>query len=160
MTRIHLLAPTMIATIALLAVSCEPAPDATSVRAEVAATLASYRDAWLAGDAEAVMAHVSDSVVLYVPGRGRTPVRGKAAVRAHYFPPADTTYPITRYEIQGERIHVGGDLAVAEGRSVLGFNTVVAGAVVDSASAESEYLTVMVRQDGRWRIHRQMYVVR
>jgi len=42
----------------------------------------------------------------------------------------------------------------------LGWNTVVGGAVMDSATAESDYLTVMVRDRGRWRIYRQMYVVR
>lgn len=160
MTPLHRFSRAVIGTLAVVTLSCRSEPDSSTARAEVAAALESYREAWLAGDAEAVMAHVSDSVILYVPGRGSAPVVGKAAVRAHYFPPADTTYPITSYEISGQRIHVGRDLAVVEGRSVLGWDTVVGESVLDSATAESEYLTVMVRQGGRWLIYRQMYVVR
>jgi len=143
-----------------LAACAAPSPLSEADRAAVDAALESYRQAWLAGDAESVLSHVSDSITLYVPGRGAPGKIGKAAVRAHWFPPADTTYPITRYEIVGQQVHGGGDIAVVEGRSTLAWDTRVGNTILGSSASESEFITVMRREGGRWVLFRQMYVVR
>ncbi len=128
--------------------------------AAVSDALARYRAAWLAGNADSVMAHVSDSMVLYVPGAVGT-LRGSAATRAYWFPPSgDTTYPITRYDIEGERIHGTGDLAIVEGRSVLTWAMLVGDSTHRGATSTSEFLTVMRREGGRWMISRNMFVAR
>lgn len=128
--------------------------------AAVSDALARYRSAWLAGDPDSVMAHVRPDVVLYVPGPAGT-LRGDSTVRAYWFPPSgDTTYPIHVYEIRDERVTGAGDLAVVEGRSRLGWSMMVAGVAVRGDTSESEFLTVMRRDDGRWRIARNMFVAR
>ncbi len=127
---------------------------------EVSSALARYRAAWIAGEPDSVMSHVTADMVLYVPGSVGT-LRGDSAVRAYWFPPVgDTTYPIQLYEISDERVSGAGDVAIVEGRSRLGWSMMVGGVAVRGDTSESEFLTVMRREQGRWRIARNMFVAR
>ena len=122
--------------------------------------LAAFRAGWLANDSAAVMAHIADDMVLYVPGPVGT-LRGKQAVRDYWFPPSgDTIYPIVRYETQDERVTGTGDIAIVEGRSILGWSLVVRGTTVSTTVNTSEFMTVLRRDGDRWRIARNMFVAR
>ncbi|NNE06335.1 MAG: nuclear transport factor 2 family protein [Xanthomonadales bacterium] len=137
-------------------VSLADAGDAESVRQ----MFAEYRGAWLAGDEAGVLSLLSDEVQVFVPGASGGKLDGKAAVKAFWFPPSDISYPIRKYEISDRQIHVQGDLAVVTGRSQLDWDTVEGGEITDSASSSSEFMSVLRREDGQWRIFRQMYQMR
>jgi hypothetical protein len=47
-----------------------------------------------------------------------------------------------------------------EGRSLLSWDTVSRDSVLGSATSRSEYLAILRKEDGNWRIFRQMYVLR
>ena len=126
----------------------------------VEATLADYRQAWLDGDAEQVLVHVSDSVTLFVPGAGAATVVGKPAARDFWFPSSGTRYPIKQYDITGQTVFGGGGYAIAQGNSFLSWDTVVGDSVASSSSSKSEYLTVLRHEAGTWRIYRLIYVMR
>lgn len=128
--------------------------------AEVEQALADYRQGWLEQDSARVMAHVSDEVMLFVPGTGASTVSGKERIRTFWFPGGDTVYPIRKYLISNQTIYGAGDLAIAQGTSELAWDTTVRDSVINSAASKSEYLTVLRREDGRWRIYRQIYVLR
>lgn len=145
----------------LVVAGCAPSKDLST--AEVAAVrraLESYREAWLRNDEAAVMAHVSDEITLFVPGATTPPVRGAAALRSFWFPTGATGFRITKYEITGEAIHGSGRFAVAEGISLLAWETLAGDSVVDSATSRTEYLTVLRREGDQWRLFRQMYLPR
>ena len=144
---------------ALLA--CAPPEDFPEAeRAAVAATLEDYRAAWLRNDADAVMAHVSEDFAMVVPGGATPRVEGRAALRSFWFPTEGPTFRVTRYEVSNAAIHGGGRLAVAEGRSALAWDQLAGDSVQQSASSTSDFLTVLRKEDGRWRLYRQIYVLR
>ncbi|MHB1329266.1 MAG: YybH family protein [Gemmatimonadales bacterium] len=147
--------------LALLTASCASSNDLSPAEAAaVRQTLESYRQAWLRNDENAVMAHVSDDVTLYLPGPTTPPVRGGPALRSFWFPTGGAGFRITKYEIMGETIHGNGSFAVAEGISLLAWETLAGDSVVESATSRTEYLTVLRREGDQWRLFRQMYLPR
>jgi len=157
--RITLLGATLL--LPTLAVACAAvAPWSQSDSAAVTDVLARFRAGWLANDSAAVLARIADDMVLYVPGPVGT-LRGKEAVRDYWFPPSgDTIYPIVRYETQDERVTGAGDIAIVEGRSILGWSLVVRGTTVSTTLNTSEFMTVLRRDGDEWRITRNMFVAR
>lgn len=145
---------------ATLLACAPPGPFPEAERAAVAATLADYRAAWLRNDADAVMAHVSEEFAMVVPGDGTPRVSGRTALRAFWFPTEGPTFRVTRYEVTGAAIHGGGQLAVAEGRSELAWDQLAGDSVVQSARSTSDFLTVLRKEEGQWRLYRQIYVLR
>jgi uncharacterized protein (TIGR02246 family) len=128
--------------------------------AAVEATLADYRAAWLANDRQQVMNTISDDIVLFVPGQTSRNVVGKDSIQAFWFPRSDTQFVIRKYEITDQQVHGSGTIAVVQGKSTLAWDTVVADSITASATSTSEFLSVLRNEDGRWRIFRQMYVLR
>lgn len=126
----------------------------------VEATLADYRNAWLSNDTAKVMATVSEDVILFVPGMTAASIVGKANLRSFWFPTTDTVFVIRTYEITDQEIHGSGGYAIAQGTSLLSWDTVAKDSVLASSTSKSEYLSVLRKEDGRWRIFRQMYVLR
>lgn len=122
--------------------------------------LESYRAAWLRNDADAVMAHVSDEVTLFIPGTSTPSVKGGPALRAFWFPTGGAGFRITRYDVSGETIHGSGGFAVAEGISLLAWDNLAGDSVLSSTTSRTEYLTVLRREAGQWRLFRQMYLPR
>jgi ketosteroid isomerase-like protein len=154
--------PVLLSLLLLALGSACSKPPATLSETDLAAvrnTLEDYRQAWLAGDAERVLSHVSDSIMMFVPGTVGT-IAGKQALRAFWFPASDTVYPIRKYEISKQQVYGGGDIAVVQGHSALAWETVVRDSVHSSATSMSEFLTSLRRENGQWRIFRQMYVTR
>jgi ketosteroid isomerase-like protein len=82
------------------------------------------------------------------------------SVRAFWFPPSDTAFRLTTYDVSNQQIHVSGDLAVAEGHSSLAWENVFRGSIISSSTSSSDYLTVLRKTPAGWRILRNMYVVR
>jgi ketosteroid isomerase-like protein len=157
--RLAILAATLLGS--SLVVACATgAPWSPADSVAVTDALARFRAGWLANDSAAVMAHIADDMVLYVPGPVGT-LRGRHAVRDYWFPPSgDTTYPIVRYESHDERVTGTGDIAIVEGRSVLGWSLVVRGTTVSTTVNTSEFMTVLRRDGDQWRIARNMFVAR
>ncbi|NNE06652.1 MAG: nuclear transport factor 2 family protein [Xanthomonadales bacterium] len=129
-------------------------------KAGIEKMFSNYRSAWLAGDEAGVLKMLSDDVQIFVPGANGGKLRGINAVRGFWFPESDVRYPIRSYQISDREIYVDGDLAVVTGRSTLDWDTVEEGRVTASASSNSEFMSILKREDGEWRIFRQMYQMR
>jgi len=120
-----------------------------------------YRKAWLEGDSSAVLATLSDDVILFPPGRTATRVVGKKAVSRFWFPvTGDTSYPIKVYEITDQEIFGEQEYVYFTGKSFLVFDTNIKGAVQRTDSSRAEFFSIYRRENGRWRIFRQMWNIR
>ena len=124
---------------------------------DVDETLAAYRQAWLDDDRAAVLDTLSDEIVLFLPGRQAERIAGKGAVREFWFPETDVSYPVRGYEISGQEIFGSGVFATATGRSDLTWETVQGGAVTDRTVSRSDFITILRKEKGGWKIYRQMY---
>lgn len=139
----------------LLCLGCKP--DRSSDTEDVQKAMAAYRDAWRQGDKDAVLSYVSDDIVLHMPTLSGKPVSGKPDVAAFWFPASDVSYPITAYEVVDESITVEGNMAFYSGISRLSWHTLRGDVRSDSASATSEFLNVLRREQGSWKLVRIMY---
>jgi ketosteroid isomerase-like protein len=128
--------------------------------AEVEAVMNSFRQAWLADDSATVMRHVSADVTMFVPGAGAPTLTGKEQLRAFWFPGGGKAYPIRKYENTNQTIYGAGTYAIAQGTSALGWDTTIRDSVISSSTSKSEYVTVLRKEDGQWRIFRNIFVVR
>ena len=142
------------ATLVGCAARPEPSPDSMHEAEQV---LEDYRKAWVAGDSAAVMSHVSDEFLMLSPNRT---VSGKEQIRVFWFPGGDTVYPIRKYDISNQRVYGEGEFAVAEGISFLAWDTTVRDSVVASATSKSEYVNVLRKEDGAWKLYRAIFVMR
>jgi ketosteroid isomerase-like protein len=153
----------MVPLAAWLVLGCAPGSQEeltpTDVTA-VQAVLADYRQAWIANDADRVMSHLSDEFTLYVPGATASTLKGKDRIRPYWFPPSDTVYRITQYEITDPETHGGGRYAVAQGTSALAWEMVVKDSVHMASTSRSEFVTVLRREGESWKLFRQIYVLR
>lgn len=105
-----------------------------------------YRDAWLANDAERVLATLDPEAVL-LPS-SMNPIEGAAAIRTFWFGPGPPT-TVTAMEQEVSRVTGAGDVAVVRGQGSLTFR------IGDNApvTQHSWFLNVLRRQrDGRWLI--------
>jgi ketosteroid isomerase-like protein len=142
--------------VALLACAAEPTESPSSLR-EAEQVLEDYRQAWLADDSARVMSHVSDEFAMMTPVRT---VSGKEHVRVYWYPSRDTTYPIRKYDVTSQRVYGSGEYIVAEGLSFLAWDTKVKDSVVASATSKSEYINVLRREAGAWKLYRSIFVMR
>jgi ketosteroid isomerase-like protein len=140
--------------------ACSSAAELTpSEKNQVEAVLADFQQAWLDGNAERVMRHISADFTLFVPGGSGTLV-GKDRIRTYWFPPGDTVYRITKYETEGAQTHGSGLYAISQGTSRLGWDMVVGDSVHSSSTSVSEFVSVLKREAGAWKFYRQIFVVR
>jgi uncharacterized protein (TIGR02246 family) len=146
-TRRTMLPAAANATAATGAGSLSPA-DTAAIRA---ATL-TYRDAWLANDANRVMATLTPDAVL-LPS-GVAPIQGSAAIRAFWWPPAAAATRVTAMDLTIETIDGCGDVAFVRGRGTLTFTT----AASAPRSLASTFINVLRRQpNGTWLIAERMW---
>ena len=139
-----------------LACVAHPTESASSLR-DAEQALEDYRQAWLADDSARVMSHVSTEFVMMTPVRT---VSGKEHVRAYWYPSRDTTYPIKQYDVSNQRVYGSGEYLVAEGLSVLAWDTRVKDSVVASATSRSEFINILRKEEGKWRLYRAIFVMR
>jgi uncharacterized protein (TIGR02246 family) len=114
-----------------------------------------YIAAWIAGDADAVMALFTDDPVI-IPNQ-RNPIEGDAAIRAYWWPDDGTTTTITRYVIDLDEINGSGDIAYTRGHAELAF-TYEADGTSSNFVSRSVSMSVLKKQaDGSWKIARRMW---
>jgi uncharacterized protein (TIGR02246 family) len=124
-------------------------------RAAVESAVRAYRDAWLANDADRVMATLTPDAIIY-PSTLR-PIAGAAAIREFWFPSSPTTR-VTEMELSIDSIHVDGDTAVASGMGSLTFVISTKDSPGAARTQRSWHVNVLRRQgDGSWRIWRRMW---
>jgi uncharacterized protein (TIGR02246 family) len=131
----------------------------TSADAEATAVreiLERYRTAWLANDADAVLATFTSDGTL-VPPQQRAAIVGREAIRAYWWPAGPPT-TIDRFTQDVDEVSVDRDLAFARGRSEVGWTT-GSGAAAKSASSRSLFLAVLRRTPQGWRIQQQAWTV-
>lgn len=150
--------PVMVLFLALPLASV--ASQSNDAESSVNRALADYREAWLAADEALIISKLSDDIQVFVPSETGGKLDGKQAVRQWWFPETDQSYPIIEYDISNQEIVVDGDLAIVTGLSRLKWQTVESGQVVDEQTSHSEYMTVMKKEDGAWKLFRQMYQMR
>ncbi len=125
--------------------------DETSIRGNIAA----YREAWMNGSAEGVMATLTDDATL-LPS-GMEPIVGNEAIRAFWWPPEAAPFTITVMDLRVDRIEAVGGLAWAYGRGSLSF-TYVEGGETKSVTSNSTFLNILRRQeDGSWKTAVRMW---
>ncbi len=130
-------------------------PFSAEERLEVEAAHEAYGAAWLANDRSAVLATLTEDVVL-MPS-GMTPIEGHAAAEAFWWPDDGSTTTLTAYESTIEDVRGSGGVAVVRARSSMTFIWQKEGeASVQTNGSMS--LSVLERgDDGRWRITVRMW---
>jgi ketosteroid isomerase-like protein len=151
-----------IATLSLLIMFASCAPEgarelSTDEIDQIKTTMQAYRQAWIDNDTATVMGTISDDIILFLPGTTSKNIEGKSNVRNFWFPPSDIQYPIRKYEITDEEIFGSGQYATAQGKSLLIWETMKGDSVVASDTSKSYYLTILKKNDGTWKILRQMF---
>ncbi len=111
----------------------------------VKAARQAYVDAWLANDADAVMATLTEDAIL-LPHHGGDPVMGAEAIRAWWFPPDGAATMVT---------HFGNTVTGVEGHGIMGVVWGRAELVWEyegvTSSNGGNYLSVLRKgADGAW----------
>lgn len=143
-------------SVVLIGCAAKPTESPSSLR-EAEQVLEDYRQGWLADDSARVMSHVSDEFAMMTPTRT---VSGKEHVRVYWYPSRDTTYPIRKYDVTDQKVYGQGEYVIAEGNSFLAWDTKVKDSVVASATSKSEYINVLRKEAGTWRLYRAIFVMR
>ncbi len=152
--------PVALLPLSILSACTRPTTLGAADIAEVEGAMNDFRRAWVANDSAAVMRHVSDEVTMFVPGAGAPTLTSKEQLRAFWFPGGGKAYPIRKYENTNQTIYGAGMYAIAQGTSALAWDTTIRDSVISSSTSKSEYVTVLRKEDGQWRIFRNIFVVR
>jgi ketosteroid isomerase-like protein len=120
-------------------------------------TMLEYREAWKTGDSTNVLSMICDDMILYMPNRTGKPITGKDSMAAFWFPPTDVSYPITAYEVTDEKIEGSGDLCFYSGISRLTWHIQKGNVHSDTTTSVSEFLNVLKKEEGEWKLYRVMY---
>ena len=121
----------------------------------IQANLQSYREAWLRGDAKAVMATLGPNPVL-LPS-GQPPIVGEEAIRAFWWPPDSPPGRVVAMELQVEAMSGQAGIAFAWGRGSLTFSYEEDGQE-KLFTAASTFLNVLRKgPDGRWKTSCRMW---
>ncbi len=88
--------------------------------AAIAGLIDAYEQAWLDGDADAVLDLFTGDAVL-MPHHGNTPVTGKVAMRLFWWPKGADDITVTRLELEPVEVLAGGLLAFSRGRFQLAY---------------------------------------
>jgi uncharacterized protein (TIGR02246 family) len=140
---------------AVVPLEAQPA-SAAADQAKIRKVLETYRSAWLANDAEAVLRLFTEDAVL-LPHHGVEPVLGKKAARAFWFPAGGPPTTITAFTQTLDQVDASCSLAYVRGHSRVEWVTGAGPDAKRSANAGTN-LTVLRRQpDGSWRIAVQMW---
>jgi len=129
---------------------------------EINALHDNYRKFWLENDSAKVLSLFAEDGALIPPGNSGGFVKGKAAMGAWWFTTADdTTYPITGFDFKKDTLLVvDNHTAIFEGVSSVSWNTVKGDSIVSSSTSSSNFITVCIKENGEWKILRQIWNVR
>jgi uncharacterized protein (TIGR02246 family) len=146
-------------TAALLQAPLPPrgmAPQTFADRAAAESAFRGYRDAWLANDADRVMATLMPDAIIYPSTL--PPISGAAAIRQFWFPTSGPSTRVTAMEQSIDGVHVDGDMAVISGMGSLTFVVTGDKGASTQATRKHWHVNVLRRQrDGRWLIWRRMW---
>ncbi len=118
----------------------------------VKAAQQAYVDAWLANDADAVMATLTDDAIM-IPHHGVDPIVGTEAIRQFWFPPDAPPTVVTHLTNSITGLEGVSGQAIVWGRSDLAFE--YDGVTYSNAG---NYLSVLRKgADGSWRIARRIW---
>lgn len=126
--------------------AASPAEDEQTARAVVER----YRQAWLANDAQAVLATFRSDGILLAPGHP-APIVGRQQIHSYWWPAGGAATEITAFEMTIDRVDVASDLAFVSGHDRVEWVTREPGGA-HRASSRSRFLTVLRREDGSWAI--------
>jgi uncharacterized protein (TIGR02246 family) len=131
-------------------------PQTFGDRAAVDSATRAYREAWLANDADRVMATLTPDAVIYPSTL--PPISGAAAIRQFWFPASGPATRVVGLEMTIDNIHVDGDTAVVSGTGSLSFIMTDAKGASTQRTQQHWHVNVLRRQrDGRWLIWRRMW---
>lgn len=115
-----------------------------------------YRQAWLAGDPEAVRAVFVEEPVL-LPHHGVAPVVGKAQLNNFWFPPGAPATKVLRLDLTYKEIGGSGTIAYVWGTHAISWVSAQNG-TEKVLSEKGTYLNILRRlPDGSWRISHRMW---
>lgn len=120
-----------------------------------------YRNFWLQNDSTKVVSLFLEEGAIIPPNNKGDFVKGKKAIGAWWFTAnGDTTYPITSFVYKNDSLAVSGNLATWEGLSEVGWETRVKDSVLSTHISASNFITVCKKENGEWKIYRQIWNVR
>lgn len=120
-------------------------------RAAVADADRAYADAWLANDADSILATLGHDAVI-IPS-GMAAIEGPQAIRDFWFPPDSPATTVGTYDLIQTEIDGSADLAFVRGSFTLTFDY-----DGDTYESEGTYLSLLRREtDGNWRIARRTW---
>jgi len=132
----------------------------TDERNKIIEAMNKYRNAWMRNDSAEVMGYVTKDMVLFMPNPGGKPKIGIDSIRAFWFPNSDISYPITEYAVASEKIEGNDQLCVYSGISKLSWHILRGNIRSDSTSVVSEFMNVLKKEDGKWKLYRIMYNIK
>jgi ketosteroid isomerase-like protein len=117
-----------------------------------------YRVFWLDNDSAKVVSLFAEDGAIIPPNNKNGFLIGKKAIGAWWFTKnGDTTYPITSFVYKNDTLTASGELATWEGVSEVGWKTVVNDSVLSVHNAASNFITVCKKENGEWKIYRQIW---
>lgn len=120
-----------------------------------------YKNFWLENDSTKVVNLFTGDGAIIPPNNKNDFVTGKKAIGAWWFTVnGDTTYPIKSFVYSNDSLYTSGALAIWEGVSEVGWNTVAKDTVLSTHSSASNFITVCKKENGEWKIFRQIWNVR
>ena len=135
----------------LSALAADASPLSAEDEAKVRAVLEEYRQAWLANDAERVLAVLATDAVL-MPHHGLGPRVGIQAARAFWFPKDGPPTTITEFTAIEDAVAGSADLAYARGSQRVSWMS-GSGAAATRATLSGTHVAVLRRGDrSAWRI--------
>ena len=132
----------------------------TDERNKIIEAMNKYRNAWLRNDSAEVMDYVAKDMVLFMPNLEGKPKIGIDSIRAFWFPNSNVSYPITEYSVAKEKIEGNDQLCVYSGISKLSWHIFKGNVHSDSTTAVSEFMNVLKKEDGKWKLYKVMYNIK
>lgn len=120
-----------------------------------------YRLFWLENDSAKVVSLFAEDGAIIPPNNKGDFVTGKKAIGAWWFTKnGDTTYPITVFNYTKDTLLASPELSTWEGVAEFEWKTMVHDSVIASHSSATNFMTVCKKENGEWKIYRQIWNLR
>lgn len=120
-----------------------------------------YKNFWLENDNTKVVNLFLEDGAIAPPGNKGDIIKSKKAIGAWWFTAnGDTTYPIISFIYKNDLLTESVNLATWEGISEVGWETRVKDSIISTHTSSSNFITVCKKEDGEWKIYRQIWNVR
>ena len=122
----------------------------------IRAVMDTYREAWLANDAEGVLGLFTKDAVI-MPHHGDEPRAGIEALRKFWFPPDSPPTPLIYFRTQVDQLGGSGRMAFVRGRFQLSWTQKDDKVEKTYTNAGTSLTLLRKSSDGRWKITHQMW---